>query len=120
MREKGVSEKYVCLVQDMYNGVTSHVNSCVGTTDEFAIRVGLHQGSALSPYLFDLIMDVISEGVRSNAPWVMLFADDIVLVCKTKEELRRQLSRWKKALEEKGFKISKTKTNTFSSLTSKI
>ena len=110
MRDKGVSEKYVRLVQDMYDGVTSYVNSCVGTTEEFEIKVGLHQGSALSPYLFDLIMDVISEGIRSKAPWEMLFADDIVLVCETKPELRRQLSRWKKVLEEKGFRISRTKT----------
>ena len=43
----------------------------------------------------------------------MLFADDIVLVCKTKPELRRRLSRWKTALEEKGFKISRTKTEYF-------
>ena len=35
----------------------------------------------------------------------MWFADDIVLVCKKKSELRR----WKTALEEKGFKISRTK-----------
>ena len=55
-------------------------------------------------------MDVISEGARSNAPWEMLFADDIVLVCERKLELRRQLSRWNKVLKEKGFQISKTKT----------
>ena len=41
----------------------------------------------------------------------MLFANDIVLVCHTKPELSRQVSRWKKTvLEEKGFKISRTKT----------
>ena len=93
------------LVQDMYDGEISCVNSCVGNSDEFMIRVGMHQGSALSPYLFDFIMDVISEGVRSEAPWTMLFADDIV-----KAELRKRLSGLKKALEEKGFKISRTKT----------
>ena len=81
------------LVQEVYDGVTSYVNSYVGTTEEFEIKVGLHQGSALCPYPFDLIMDVISEGVRSDAPLPceMLFADDIVLVCKKKAELRRQL-----------------------------
>ncbi|KAK4324483.1 hypothetical protein Pmani_004890 [Petrolisthes manimaculis] len=40
----------------------------------------------------------------------MLFADDIVLVCKTKAELKRELSRWRRALEDRGFKISRTKT----------
>ena len=40
----------------------------------------------------------------------MLFADDIILVCKTRAELRRKLSQWRKALEEHGMKISRTKT----------
>ena len=31
-------------------------------------------------------------------------------MCETKAELRRQLSRWTTALEEKGFKISRAKT----------
>ena len=61
MKDKGVSEKYVRLAQFMYDGVTPYVNSCIGTTEESEINVGLHQGSALSPYLFDLIMDVIRE-----------------------------------------------------------
>ena len=39
----------------------------------------------------------------------MVRSYDIVLVCKTKPELRRQLSRWKTALEEKDVKISRTK-----------
>ncbi|KAK4299957.1 hypothetical protein Pmani_027812 [Petrolisthes manimaculis] len=68
------------------------------------------KGSALSPYIFDLIMDVLSEGIRRVTPWTMLFADDIVLVCKTKAELKRELSRWRRALEDRGFKISRTKT----------
>ena len=62
-------------------------------------------------------MDVINEGVRRNAPpprpCEMLFADDIVLVCKIKPELRRRLSRWRTALEENGFKTSRTKTEYF-------
>ena len=104
MRGKGVSEKYVRLVQDMYDGAQSHVNSCIGPTEDFTIRVGLHQGSSLSPYIFDLIMDVISEGVRDNAPWAMLFADDIVLVCKTKAELRKNSrdgrKRWRREVSK--------------------
>ena len=60
MREKGVPEKYVTMVQDMYK-VKTLVRSSVGDTDEFTVKVGLHQGSALSPYLFDLIMDVVAD-----------------------------------------------------------
>ena len=33
-----------------------------------SVKVGLHQGSSLSPYLFDLIMDVLALGVKQEAP----------------------------------------------------
>ena len=71
LRDTRVSEKQVRLVQNVYKGVTSYVNSCVSTIEEFKIKFSLHQGSALIPYLFDLIMDIISEGVR--------LIDDILL-----------------------------------------
>ena len=51
------------LVQDMYKDVKTLVKSSVGKTENFTVKVGLHQGSALSPYLFDLVMDVITEDV---------------------------------------------------------
>jgi len=75
MKDKGVSEIYVRLVQDRYDRVTPYIDSCVGTTEEFEIKVGLHQGPTLSPYLFDLIMDVISERVCSISPREISFCD---------------------------------------------
>ena len=79
MREKGVPEKYVKIIEDMYDRVQTHVRCSVGKKEKFPIKVGLHQGSALSPYLFNLIMDVISAEVRGEAPLSMLFANDIIL-----------------------------------------
>ena len=40
----------------------------------------------------------------------MLFADDIVLVGETKEEVSNKLDEWRKALKGKGLRISRTKT----------
>ena len=42
------------------------------------VDVGLHQRSALSPYLFLIPMDVLTDGVRKKLPESMMFADDIV------------------------------------------
>ncbi|KAK3566088.1 hypothetical protein QTP86_025536 [Hemibagrus guttatus] len=57
MRKSGVAEKYVREVQDMYERCRTVVRCAVGQTEEFNVEVGLHQGSALSPFLFAMVMD---------------------------------------------------------------
>ncbi|KAK3547474.1 hypothetical protein QTP86_021177 [Hemibagrus guttatus] len=64
MRKSGVAEKYVRVVQDMYERSRTVVRCAVGQTEEFKVEVGLHQGSALSPFLFAIVMDQLSEEVR--------------------------------------------------------
>ena len=57
IRKSKIVEKYVQLVQDMYEGSERVVRCAVGTTEILKVKVGLHQGSALSPFLFAVIMD---------------------------------------------------------------
>jgi hypothetical protein len=38
------------------------------------------QGSALSSYIFTLVMDEITKNIQEDIPWYMLFADDVVLI----------------------------------------
>ena len=59
-------------------GATS-VMASAGRTNEIEIEVELHQGSAHSPLLFVIIIDVITEEIDEGTPWAMLFADDLVL-----------------------------------------
>ena len=40
----------------------------------------------------------------------MIFADDIVLVAETREEVSNKLDEWREALRGKGLRISRTKT----------
>ena len=58
----------VQLVQDMYEGSETVVRCAVGTAESFKIKVGLHQGSALSPFLFAVIMDRLTDEVRRDPP----------------------------------------------------
>ena len=46
MRKSGIAEKYVRLVQDMYEESETVVRCAVGTTKSFKVKVGLHQRSA--------------------------------------------------------------------------
>ena len=64
MRKSRIVEKCVQLVQNMYEGSETVVKCAVGTTKSLKVKVGLHQGSALSPFLFAVIMDRLTDEVR--------------------------------------------------------
>ncbi|KAK3510717.1 hypothetical protein QTP70_015983, partial [Hemibagrus guttatus] len=110
MRKSGVAEKYVRVVQGMYERSRTVVKCAVGQTEEFKVEVGLHQGSALSPFLFAMVMDQLSEEVRQESPWTMMFADDIVICSESREQVEENLERWRFALERRGMKVSRSKT----------
>ena len=110
MRKSGIVEKYEQLGQDMFEGSETVVRCAVGTTESFKVKVGLHQGSALNPFLFAVIMDRLTDEVRREPPWTMLFADDIVIFEETREEVEQRLESWKCALERRGMKVSRSKT----------
>ena len=75
------------------------------------IYVGvIHQGSALSPLLFITVIDVISQEVGRGPPHAMLFADDLVLCENTRKEAEEQLELWRRAIENKGLRVSRSKT----------
>ena len=94
MRNSGLAEKYVKIVQDMYDSSTTAVMCAVGVTEGFEVNVGLHQGSALSPCLFAMVVDEI----REEAPWTMMFADYIVICSESKEQVEDKLESWIYAL----------------------
>ncbi|KAK3512866.1 hypothetical protein QTP70_028938 [Hemibagrus guttatus] len=110
MRKSGVAEKYIRVVQDMYERSRTVVRCAVGQTEEFNVEVGLHQGSALSPFLFAIVMDQLSEEVSQESPWTMMFADDIVICSESREQAEENLERWRFALERRGMKVSRSKT----------
>ncbi|KAK3519401.1 hypothetical protein QTP70_027519, partial [Hemibagrus guttatus] len=62
MRKSGVAEKYVRVVQDMYERSRTVVRCAVGQTEEFKVEVGLHQGSAFSPFLFARVDGPVVRG----------------------------------------------------------
>ena len=109
IRKSGIVKKYVRLVQDMYEGSETVVRCAVGTTESFKVKVGLHQGSALSLFLFTVIMDRLTDEVRREQPWTMLFADDIVICEEAREEVERRLESWRYALERRRMKVSRSK-----------
>jgi Reverse transcriptase (RNA-dependent DNA polymerase) len=63
LKRKLVPTKYVTFIKDMYTNVITYVKACDSESDTFPIKIGLHQGSALSPYIFILVMDEITKDI---------------------------------------------------------
>ncbi|KAI0500658.1 hypothetical protein KFK09_018874 [Dendrobium nobile] len=55
-------------------------------------------------------MDVLTRHLQEDVPWCMLFADDILLVDKTREGVEGKLELWRSTLESKGFRLSRSKS----------
>ena len=74
------------------------------------MKVGLHQGSVLSPLLFAAVMDVVSSEARSGLPSELLYADDLVRMAPTMEPFDRWLDEWRASLLDKGLKVNAGKS----------
>jgi len=58
----------------------------------FEVKAGMHQGSALSPLLFVIVMEAISREFRVAFPWELLYADNLVVTAETEEDLIKRLN----------------------------
>ncbi|XP_066958471.1 uncharacterized protein [Macrobrachium rosenbergii] len=66
-------------------------------------RQAVGEGPALSPFLFLVVIDTLTSELRNNDErWDLLFADDLVIIADTEEELQERFL----ALERKGFKVN--------------
>ena len=56
-------------------------------SEEFEVKVGMHQGSVLSPFLLEVVVDVVTGFAREHALRELLYAYDIVLMSETSNGL---------------------------------
>ena len=88
LRWMGVQEAEVRMVEVMYDKTTSRVVVGEGASEAFEVKIGLRQGSVLSPLLFISVLDLISRNtVMKDAMKKLLYADDLALVANGKQEL---------------------------------
>ena len=66
-------------VMSLYKGCKTSVSVDGELSSSFSVNVDVHQGSALSPLLFIMVMDVLIEDVRDCSLTELLYADDLVL-----------------------------------------
>ena len=109
-RKLGVEEWLVSAVMSMYAVVKTVVRTVYGNSKGFEVKVGMHQGSALSPLLFVIVMEAISREFRVALPWEQLYSDDLAMIAETEEELIKRLNEWKDNVESKGMRVNMNNT----------
>ena len=110
LRKHGVPEPYIAWIKLMYTNVTSVVQCPAGKSDPFDVTVGVHQGSALSPLLFIVVMNAVTADIQLPHPWSLLFADDVMLAATTRAELERLVQTWSTRLAQYGLRLNLKKT----------
>ena len=116
----GINGKFFNLLRNWYQNNKAAVLVENNQTEFFETKIGLKQGSVLSPILFDLFISTLPKemkelnlGISIDNCWVgmELFADDIAILANSEEELQQMLkvvenwcNKWKMIIN-----INKTK-----------
>ena len=91
LRKRGVDKWLINVIKSMYEGATTAVKFKEGERVEFKVKVGVHQGSLLSPLLFIIVMDTLPEESREDLPSEVLYTDDLVLIAASQDELMEKI-----------------------------
>ena len=81
-----------------------------GMSEGFSVNTGLRQGSAVSPLMFIIVMELISRKVnRRGSIGRILYADDLAIM-ESGQEMEEVLGEGKEVFEKHGLKMSMEKT----------
>ena len=112
----GIPDHLICLLRNLYAGQEATVRIGHGTTDWFQIGKGVHQGSILSPCLFNLHaeyimrnagLDEAQAGIKIAGRTInnLSYAEETTLMAES-EELKSLLSKVKEENEKAGLKLN--------------
>ena len=110
LRRQLVPERLITLIMSLYSNSSSQVRIAGVLSDRFPVSVGVHQGTVLSPILFNIVMEEVTKECGVGDPWEMLYADDLVITAETKQDAVEKFGKWQEAMEHRGLKINLGKT----------
>ena len=103
----GIPDRLTCLWRNLYASQEAPVRTGHGTKDWFQIGKGVRQECILSPCLFNLYAEYITQNVRLDESQAgikiagkninnLRYADDTTLMAESEEELKSLLMKIKK------------------------
>ena len=126
LKEMGIPDHLTCLLRNLYAYQEAAVRTGHGTIDWFQIGKGVHQGSMLSPCLFNLYAEYVIRNARLEEAQAgiktarrdinnLRYADDTTLMAESKEELKSLLMKVKEESEKVDLKLNIQKTKIMAS-----
>ena len=113
----GIPKKLVKLVQVCLNDTRGRVRIGYHMSETFNTHSVLKQGDALSPLLFNLVLEYVikemqksNDGLQLNGTQLLTYADDIVLLGDNKETLINNTKILLDKTKELGLQINVEKT----------
>jgi hypothetical protein len=111
------------IIQSLYVDCSSAVLTDGGLTNWFKVNQGTRQGAVLSPFLFSLMISPLVDELHALNKGTLLgdirigcllFADDIVLIADSEEELQSMMNIATIFFRKWRFKVSASKTRVVS------
>ena len=111
LKEMGIPDHLTCLLRNLYAGQEAIVRTGHGTTQEFQIRKGVHQGCILSPCLFNIDAEYImqNDGLEEAQAGIKIagrninnlrYADDTTLMAESEGKKKKLKNLLMKVKEE--------------------
>ena len=121
LKELGIPNHLTRLLRNLYAGQQAVVRTEHGTTDWFQIGKGVRQGCILSPCLFKLYAEYITQNAKLDEAQAgikiarrninnLRYADDTTLMTENEETLESLLMKVKEESEKVGLKLRKLRT----------
>ena len=99
LKEAGIADHLTSLLRNLYAGQETTVRTRHRTMDWFKIRKGLCQGCILSPYIFNLYAEYITQNAGLDESQIgikivrrninnLTYADDTTLSADSEEEIK--------------------------------
>ena len=117
LKEIGIPDHLTCLLRNLYAGQEATVRTGHGTTAWVQIGRGVCQGCILSPCLFNLYAEYITQNAALDEAQAgikiagrninnLRYADNTTLIAESKEELKSLLMKVKEESEKVGLKFN--------------
>jgi len=92
MHKLEVKERLVSAIMFMNTAAKTVVRTVYDTSNGFEVKVSMHQGSALIPFLFVIVTEPLSREFRVALPWELLNKEDLVVIAETEDDLIKRIN----------------------------